>query len=117
MQAWKEVDMKKVAVIPGMVLAFPALGGTAYAAQDSLLGDVSYSAKLGTEGLTMISWGDGSSRAEVLSKGAPNEGATRASSSWPPNHTGTCTAASRVMNTRRHGSMTWRRSNIGSLIS
>ena len=56
--------MKKVAVILAIVLTLSALGGTAYAAQDSLPGDALYSVKLGAEGVTMMLRGDDVSRAE-----------------------------------------------------
>lgn len=56
--------MKKIAVILAIVLTLSALGGTAYAAQDSLPGDALYSVKLGAEGVTMMLRGDDVSRAE-----------------------------------------------------
>jgi len=56
--------MKKIAVILVIVLTLPALGGTVYAAQDSLPGDALYSVKLGAEGVTMMLPGDDVSRAE-----------------------------------------------------
>jgi len=56
--------MKKVAVIVAVVLAFSALGGTAYAAQDSLPGDALYPVKLGVERITMMFRGDDVVRAE-----------------------------------------------------
>jgi len=56
--------MKKVVVILAVVLALSGVGGTAYAAQDSLPGDALYSAKLSVEGLTMMLQGEDVSRAE-----------------------------------------------------
>ncbi len=56
--------MKKVAVIVAVVLAFSALGGTAYAAQDSLPGDALYPVKLGVERITMMLQGGDVPRAE-----------------------------------------------------
>jgi len=56
--------MKKVVVILAVVLTLSTVGGTAYAAQDSLPGDALYSAKLSAEGLTMMLQGDDVSRAE-----------------------------------------------------
>jgi hypothetical protein len=56
--------MKKVVVILAVVLTLSTVRGTAYAAQDSLPGDALYSAKLSTEGLTMMLQGDDVSRAE-----------------------------------------------------
>ncbi len=50
--------MKKLAVILAVVLSLSAVGGTAYAAQDSLPGDALYSAKLSAEGLMMLAGGD-----------------------------------------------------------
>ncbi len=55
--------MKKLAVILAVVLSLSAVGGTAYAAQDSLPGDALYSAKLSAEGLMMLA-GDDVSRVE-----------------------------------------------------
>lgn len=55
--------MKKVVVILAVVLTLSAVGGTVYAAQDSLPGDALYSAKLSAEGLMMLQ-GDDVSRAE-----------------------------------------------------
>ncbi len=55
--------MKKLAVILAVVLSLSAVGGTAYAAQDSLPGDALYSAKLSAEGLMMLA-GDEVSRVE-----------------------------------------------------
>lgn len=55
--------MKKLAVILAVVLSLSAVGGTAYAAQDSLPGDALYSAKLSAEGLMMLQ-GDDVSRVE-----------------------------------------------------
>ena len=63
-QAEKEVEMKKVAVILAIVLVLSAFGGTAYAAQDSLPGDVLYPVKLGLERATMSSRGDDVARAQ-----------------------------------------------------
>jgi hypothetical protein len=60
----KEVEMKKVAVILAIALTLSALGGTVYAAQDSLPGDVLYSVKLGFEGATILSRGDDVARAQ-----------------------------------------------------
>jgi len=56
--------MKRVAVILAIVLTLSAVGGTAYAAQDSLPGDALYPAKLSAEGLSMMLQGDDVSRAE-----------------------------------------------------
>jgi len=56
--------MKKVVVILAIILTLSALGGTAYAAQDSLPGDALYSVKLGAEGVTMMLGGDDVARAE-----------------------------------------------------
>jgi len=56
--------MKKVAVIVAVVLAFSALGGTAYAAQDSLPGDALYPVRLGLERMAMMLRGDDVTRAE-----------------------------------------------------
>jgi Domain of unknown function (DUF5667) len=56
--------MKKVAVIVAVVVAFSALGGTAYAAQDSLPGDALYPVKLGVERMTMMLRGGDVVRAE-----------------------------------------------------
>lgn len=56
--------MKRVAVILAIVLTLSALGGTVYAAQDSLPGDALYSVKLGIEGVTMMLGGDDVARAE-----------------------------------------------------
>jgi len=56
--------MKRVAVILAIVLTLSAVGGTAYAAQDSLPGDALYPAKLSAEGLIMMLEGDDVSRAE-----------------------------------------------------
>ena len=56
--------MKKLAVVVAVVLAFSALGGTAYAAQDSLPGDALYPVKLGVERITMMLRGDDVVRAE-----------------------------------------------------
>jgi hypothetical protein len=55
--------MKKLAVILAVVLSLSAVGGTAYAAQDSLPGDALYSAKLSAEELMMLQ-GDDVSRVE-----------------------------------------------------
>lgn len=55
--------MKKLVVILAVVLSLSAVGGTAYAAQDSLPGDALYSAKLSAEGLMMLQ-GDDVSRVE-----------------------------------------------------
>jgi hypothetical protein len=55
--------MKKLAIILAVVLSLSAVGGTAYAAQDSLPGDALYSAKLSAEGLMMLA-GDDVSRVE-----------------------------------------------------
>ena len=56
--------MKRVAVILAIVLTLSAVGGTAYAAQDSLPGDALYPAKLSAEGLSMMLQGDDVSRSE-----------------------------------------------------
>jgi Domain of unknown function (DUF5667) len=56
--------MKKVAVIVAVVVAFSALGGTAYAAQDSLPGDAVYPVKLGIERIAMMLRGGDVVRAE-----------------------------------------------------
>jgi len=56
--------MKKVVVILAVVLTLSTVGGTAYAAQDSLPGDALYSAKLSAEQLTMMLQGDDVSRVE-----------------------------------------------------
>jgi hypothetical protein len=55
--------MKKAVVILAVVLTLSTVGGTAYAAQDSLPGDALYSAKLSAEGLMMLQ-GDDVSRVE-----------------------------------------------------
>jgi len=46
--------MKRVVVIVAIVVALSALGGTTYAAQDSLPGDTLYSVKLGFEEATIM---------------------------------------------------------------
>ena len=56
--------MKRVAIILVIVVALSALGGTVYAAQDSLPGDTLYSVKLGIEEATMVLSGDDVTRAE-----------------------------------------------------
>lgn len=56
--------MKRVAVILAIVLTLSAVGGTAYAAQDSLPGDALYPAKLSAEGLSMMLQRDDVSRSE-----------------------------------------------------
>ena len=56
--------MRKVVAILTVVLALSGVGGTTYAAQDSLPGDALYSAKLSVEGLTMMLQGEDVSRAE-----------------------------------------------------
>jgi hypothetical protein len=56
--------MKRVAIILVIVVALSALGGTVYAAQDSLPGDTLYSVKLGIEEATMMLSGDDVARAE-----------------------------------------------------
>jgi len=56
--------MKKVAVILAIVLTLSALGGTVYAAQDSLPGDALYPVKLGLERMAMMLRGDDVTRAE-----------------------------------------------------
>ena len=56
--------MKRIAIILAIVVALSALGGTAYAAQDSLPGDTLYSVKLGVEEATMLLSGDDVARAE-----------------------------------------------------
>jgi hypothetical protein len=56
--------MKRVAIILVIVVALSALGGTVYAAQDSLPGDTLYSVKLGIEEATMMLSGDDVTRAE-----------------------------------------------------
>jgi hypothetical protein len=60
----KEVEMKRIAIIVAIVVLLSALGGTVYAAQDSLPGDALYSVKLGVEGATMMLGGDDLARAE-----------------------------------------------------
>jgi len=60
----KEVEMKRIAIILAIVVALSGLGGTAYAAQDSLPGDTLYSMKLGVEEATMMLGGDDTARAE-----------------------------------------------------
>jgi len=56
--------MKRVVVIVAIVVALSALGGTTYAAQDSLPGDTLYSVKLGFEEATIMLGGDDVARAE-----------------------------------------------------
>lgn len=56
--------MKRVGVIVAIVIALSALGGTVYAAQDSLPGDTLYSMKLSVEDATMLLSGDDIARAE-----------------------------------------------------
>ncbi len=56
--------MKRVAVILAIVVVLSGLGGTVYAAQDSLPGDTLYSIKLGLEEATMVLDGDDLARAE-----------------------------------------------------
>ena len=56
--------MKRVAIILAIVVALSGLGGTVYAAQDSLPGDALYSIKLGVEDATMLLGGDDLARAE-----------------------------------------------------
>ena len=56
--------MKRIAIILVIVVALSALGGTVYAAQDSLPGDTLYSVKLGVEEATMMLSGDDVARAE-----------------------------------------------------
>jgi hypothetical protein len=60
----KEVEMKRIAIIVAIVVVLSALGGTVYAAQDSLPGDTLYSVKLGVEDATMMLSGDDVARAE-----------------------------------------------------
>jgi hypothetical protein len=60
----KEVEMKRIAIIVAIVIVLSALGGTVYAAQDSLPGDTLYSVKLGVEQATMMLGGDDLARAE-----------------------------------------------------
>lgn len=60
----KEVEMKRMAIILVIVVALSGLGGTVYAAQDSLPGDPLYSVKLGVEEATMMLGGDDVARAE-----------------------------------------------------
>jgi hypothetical protein len=60
----KEVEMKRTAIILVIVVALSGLGGTVYAAQDSLPGDTLYSVKLGIEDATMMLGGDDVARAE-----------------------------------------------------
>jgi len=60
----KEVEMKRIAVIVAIVVVLSALGGTVYAAQDSLPGDTLYSVKLGVEEATMMLGGTDLARAE-----------------------------------------------------
>jgi hypothetical protein len=60
----KEVRMKRIAIIVAIVVVLSALGGTVYAAQDSLPGDTLYSVKLGVEEATMMLSGDDTARAE-----------------------------------------------------
>ena len=56
--------MKRIAIILVIVVALSGLGGTVYAAQDSLPGDTLYSVKLGIEEATMMLGGDDAARAE-----------------------------------------------------
>jgi hypothetical protein len=56
--------MKRIATIVAIVVVLSALGGTVYAAQDSLPGDALYSVKLGVEEATMMLGGDDLARAE-----------------------------------------------------
>lgn len=56
--------MKKVLIILAIVVTLSALGGTVYAAEESLPGDALYPVKLGVERLTMMSQGDDTARAE-----------------------------------------------------
>jgi hypothetical protein len=56
--------MKRIAIIVAIVVVLSALGGTVYAAQDSLPGDALYSVKLGVEQATMMLGGDDLARAE-----------------------------------------------------
>ncbi|MDH4269679.1 MAG: DUF5667 domain-containing protein [Dehalococcoidia bacterium] len=56
--------MKRIAIIVAIVVVLSALGGTVYAAQDSLPGDTLYSVKLGVEDATMMLSGDDVARAE-----------------------------------------------------
>jgi hypothetical protein len=56
--------MKRIAIIVAIVVVLSALGGTVYAAQDSLPGDALYSVKLGVEEATMMLGGDDLARAE-----------------------------------------------------
>jgi len=60
----KEIEMKRIAIIVAIVVVLSALGGTVYAAQDSLPGDTLYSVKLGVEQATMMLGGDDLARAE-----------------------------------------------------
>ena len=56
--------MKRIAIVLVIVVALSALGGTVYAAQDSLPGDTLYSVKLSVEEATMMLSGDDAARAE-----------------------------------------------------
>ena len=56
--------MKRVGIILVIVVALSGLGGTVYAAQDSLPGDALYSMKLGLEEAAMMLGGDDLARAE-----------------------------------------------------
>jgi hypothetical protein len=56
--------MKRAGIILVIVVALSGLGGTVYAAQDSLPGDALYSVKLGLEEATMMLGGDDLARAE-----------------------------------------------------
>jgi hypothetical protein len=56
--------MKRIAIVLVIVVALSSLGGTVYAAQDSLPGDTLYSVKLGVEEATMMLSGDDTARAE-----------------------------------------------------
>ncbi len=60
----KGVKMKRIAIILVIVVGLSVLGGTVYAAQDSLPGDTLYSVKLGVEEATMMLSGDDFARAE-----------------------------------------------------
>lgn len=56
--------MKRIVVILAIVVSLSALGGTVYAAQDSLPGDALYSVKLSVEGATMMLQAEDVPRAE-----------------------------------------------------
>jgi hypothetical protein len=60
----KEVEMKRIAIVLVIVVVLSGLGGTVYAAQDSLPGDTLYPVKLAVEEVTMMLGGNDVARAE-----------------------------------------------------